>query len=123
MKANIVMILCKLEQIFLLVFFDITVYLVVHLPLEAEFRGLVQYYRKYPIEITLGKYKRHVGNRAWPDGSISRGYLVDEYLMFFSIYLHKIETRCSCEERNDYGCLEKLTKPWMCSLNQFYCWV
>jgi hypothetical protein len=39
MKDDIVVILCKLENIFPPAFFDIMVHLVVHLPWEAELAG------------------------------------------------------------------------------------
>jgi len=103
MKDNIVVILCKLEQIFSLAFFDIMVCLTIHLPQEAELARPVQYHWMYPIERTLGKYKRYVRNKARPEGSIAECYLADECLTFCSMYLHDIETRCNHEERSaDY---------------------
>ena len=50
MKDDIVLILCKLEMIFLPAFFDIMVHLVVHLSREAELAGPVHYHWVYPIE-------------------------------------------------------------------------
>ena len=43
LKECIVLILCKLERYFPLAFFDVMVYLVVHLPQEAILGRLVQY--------------------------------------------------------------------------------
>ena len=43
LKERIVLILCKLERYFPLAFFDVMVYLVVHLPQEAILGRLVQY--------------------------------------------------------------------------------
>ncbi|XP_062156838.1 uncharacterized protein LOC133864501 isoform X3 [Alnus glutinosa] len=100
MKDNIVVILCKLEKIFPPAFFDIMVHLAVHLPREAELAGPVQYRWMYPVERTLGKYKRFVRNRARPEGSIAECYLSDECLTFCSSYLRGIETRWTREERN-----------------------
>lgn len=54
----------------------------------------------YPIERTLGKYKRYVRNRARPEGSIAECYLSDECLTFCSLYLRGTETRWTREERN-----------------------
>jgi len=64
----------------------------------------------YPIERTLGKYKRYVRNRARPEGSIAEGYLVDECLTFCSMWMRGIETRWNREERNTDSCLEEAHK-------------
>jgi hypothetical protein len=107
MKDDIVVILCKLEKIFPPAFFDIMVHLAVHLPREAELVGPVQYSWMYPVERTLGKFKRFVRNRGCTEGSIAEGYLSDECLTFCSSYLRVIKTRWNCEERNADGWLEE----------------
>lgn len=86
------------------------VHLAIHLPREVELRGPIQYRWIYPIERTLGKYKRYVRNRAWPEGSIVEGYLVDECLTFCSMWMRGIEMRWNCEERNADGYLEETQK-------------
>ncbi|XXG48068.1 hypothetical protein AAC387_Pa02g2605 [Persea americana] len=50
LENKIVLILCKLERIFPLVFFDVMVHLAVHLPREAMLARPVQYRWMYPIE-------------------------------------------------------------------------
>ena len=50
LQEQIVLILCKLEKIFPLAFFDVMVHLAIHLPHEAMLGGLVQYRWMYPIE-------------------------------------------------------------------------
>ncbi len=69
--------------------------------------GPVQYSWMYPVERTLGKYKRFVRNRARPEGPIAECYLSDECLTFCSSYLRGIETRWTHEERNADGWLEE----------------
>ena len=61
MKDDIVMILCKLEMIFLPAFFDIMVHVAVHLPREAELARPVHYRWMYPTERFMGKLKRLYG--------------------------------------------------------------
>lgn len=108
MKDNIVIVLCKLEQIFPPAFFDIMVHVAIHLPREAELAGPVQYRWMYPIERTLGRYKRYVRNKARPEGSIAECYIADECLTFCSMYLRDIETRWNRDERSaDVGREEK----------------
>jgi len=50
MKENIPIILCKLERILPLGFFDSMEHLPIHLPHEALLSGLVQYRWMYPFE-------------------------------------------------------------------------
>ena len=50
MKANISIIICKLERIFPPGFFDSMEHLVIHLPTEAILGGPVQYRWMYPFE-------------------------------------------------------------------------
>jgi hypothetical protein len=107
MKDDIVVILCKTEQIFPPAFFDIMVHLAIHLPREAELGERVQNRWMYPMERTLRKHKRRVQNKARPEASIAEAYLVDECLTFCSMYLRGIETRWIHEKRNVDGCLEE----------------
>jgi hypothetical protein len=100
MKEDIIMILCKLEKIFLPSFFDVMIHLAIHLPREAELAGQAQFRWMYPIKMILGKYKKYVRNRARPEGCIAEGYVANEYSNFCSMYLGGIETRWNREERN-----------------------
>jgi hypothetical protein len=93
MKVEIAVILCKIEQIFSLAFFEVMVHLVIHLPRKAELGGSVQNCWMYPMEMMLGKHKRRVQNKAQPEDSIVEAYLVDECLTFCSMSLRGIETR------------------------------
>ena len=53
LKDEIPVIMCKLENIFPLAFFDNMMHLAVHLPEEAMLRGPVNYGWMYPIERLL----------------------------------------------------------------------
>ena len=57
LQEHIVVILCKLERIFLSAFFDIMVHLAIPLPYEAMLAGLVQSRWMYPFKRALGIYK------------------------------------------------------------------
>ena len=81
------MILCELGRMFPLAFFDIMVYLAIHLSYEAMLAGLVQSRWMYPFERALGTYKQYVCNKARPEGSIVEAYVVNESLTFCSMYL------------------------------------
>ena len=82
LKRDIPLILCKLEKIFPLAFFNVMVHLAVHLPDEALLRGLIQYGWMYPIEWRLGMLKNLLRNKARPEGSIAEAYFESETLAF-----------------------------------------
>ena len=44
--------------------------------------------------------KHYVHNKAWPEGSIAKAYVLSECLTFCSMYLRGIETQFNREERN-----------------------
>jgi len=93
LKAEIPVILCKLEKIFPPAFFDVMVHLAVHLPDEALLRGPVQYGWMYPFERQMGTLKGYVRNRARPKGSIAEAYIANEALTFCSSYMEDVVTR------------------------------
>ena len=93
LKTKIPLILCKLEKIFPLAFYDVMVHLAVHLPVEALLRGPVQYGWMYPVERQLGTLKNFVRNRARPEGSIVEAYVASDMLTFCSRYMEDVETK------------------------------
>ncbi|CAM9002701.1 unnamed protein product [Rhodiola kirilowii] len=78
MKTDIVIITCKLEQIFPPAFFTIMVHLLIHLPDQVLLKGLVHYNWKYPMERQLGEYKKYVRNTHYPEGCIAEQHIAHE---------------------------------------------
>ncbi|RVW77130.1 hypothetical protein CK203_054291 [Vitis vinifera] len=76
------------------------VHLPIHLASEAKVAELVQYRWMYPIEWYLHTLKSYVRNKSRPEGSIAKGYIVEECTTFCSRYLHDVETKHDREERN-----------------------
>ncbi|XP_071939969.1 uncharacterized protein [Coffea arabica] len=76
LEKNIVMILCKLEMIFPLAFFDIMIPLAIHLRSEAKLGGPVQRRWMYLFERYLRSLKGTVKNKAYPEGSIAETYIM-----------------------------------------------
>jgi len=104
LEANIIEILCQMETIFPPSFFDIMVHLPIHLANEVRLGGLVQFWWMYPIERYLCKLKSYVRKKAYPKGSIAKGYLAEEALTLCSRYMHKdIDTRLNRKRRNYEG--------------------
>ncbi len=116
LKAQIPIILCKLEKFFPPAFFDVMVHLAIHLPDEAILRGPVQYGWMYPIERRLCTLKRYVRNRARPEGSIAEAYVADECLTFCSRYMYDVETKFNQDGRNIDGSLDHTSS---CGLSVF----
>ncbi|GKC55943.1 DIE2/ALG10 family protein [Tanacetum coccineum] len=79
-QSKMIDILCNLELIYPPAFFDIMIYLVIHLPLEAIFGGPIRPRWMYPFERYMKKLKNYVRNKAKPEGSIAEGYVSEEAL-------------------------------------------
>ena len=59
----------------------------VHLAEEAKLGGPVYYRWMYPVERYLRTAKGYVRNNAHPEGSIAKGYILEECLTFCSRFL------------------------------------
>ncbi|XP_072087304.1 uncharacterized protein [Arachis hypogaea] len=104
MEQNIPIILCKLERIFPLGFFNVMEHLPIHLAYEARVCGPVQYRWMYPFERVIGAFKRTVKNRARVEGSICEAFLAKETSSFVSFYFEPhILSRRTRVGRNDDG--------------------
>ena len=57
----------------------------------------------YPIERFLLTLKQYVRNRAHPEGSVAKGYLMEECMDFCAQYLNDVETRRNRPVRNYDG--------------------
>ncbi|GJT08781.1 hypothetical protein Tco_0843243 [Tanacetum coccineum] len=81
-QSKMVDILCNLELIYPPAFFDITIHLVIHLPLKALEGGPIRPRLMFPFERYMKKLKGYVRNKAKPKGSIAEGYVAEEALTF-----------------------------------------
>ena len=84
------------------------VHLVVHLPYEANIVGLVTYSWIYLIERNFRTLKQYVRNKARHEGSIAKGFIMNESLTFCSMYLCGMETRFNRDVRNNDSIPESL---------------
>ncbi|GJV92294.1 pyruvate kinase [Tanacetum coccineum] len=66
-QSKVVDILCNLELIYPPAFFDIMIYLVIHLPLEALEGGSIRPWWMFPFERFMKKLKGYVQNKAKPE--------------------------------------------------------
>ncbi|GJV13083.1 zinc finger, PHD-type containing protein [Tanacetum coccineum] len=92
-ESQLVDILCNLEQIYPPDFFDIMIYLVIHLPQEALEGGPIPYRWMYPFERYMKKLKNYVQNKVKPEGSIAEGYVAEEALTSCSHYFWDVTTK------------------------------
>ena len=61
-------------------FFDIMTHLLVHLVKEIFTLGPVFLHNMFPLERFMGVLKKYVHNRARPEGSIAKGYGIEEVI-------------------------------------------
>ncbi|GJS93983.1 hypothetical protein Tco_0800951 [Tanacetum coccineum] len=99
-QSKVVNILCNLELIYPLAFFDIMIHLVIHLPLEALEGGPIRPRWMFPFERFMKKLKGYVRNKAKPEGSIAEGYVAEEALTFSSHYFRDVTTKFNRPDRN-----------------------
>ncbi|XP_040367423.1 uncharacterized protein LOC112178107 [Rosa chinensis] len=102
-RARIVLTLCELEKIFPPSFFDIMEHLPIHLADEALIAGAVIFRWMYPIESYLLTLKEYVRNRACPEASMAKGYLMEECMNFCTQYLNDVESKFNrpARKKND----------------------
>ncbi|XP_073277192.1 uncharacterized protein [Primulina huaijiensis] len=94
LETIIPLVLCKLERIFPLSFFDSMEHLSIHLAYEARLAGPVQYRWMYPFERFLRRLKNNIRNKAKVEGSICNAYLVEEASSFSAYYFaDSVKTR------------------------------
>ena len=80
-NVEIIEVLCELEKYFPPSFFDIMVYLSIHLGKEALMCGPVHFRWMYPFERYMKTLKDYVRNYARPEGCIAESYLAKEAVM------------------------------------------
>ncbi|KAG9135334.1 hypothetical protein Leryth_015223 [Lithospermum erythrorhizon] len=78
-------------------------HLPIHLAGEALMVRPAQFRWIYPIERYLSTLKKYVRNRAHPEGSIEKGYLMEECMNFCSRYMTDVEIKENRQPRNDEG--------------------
>ncbi|KAL0420386.1 UNVERIFIED_CONTAM: hypothetical protein Slati_3061500 [Sesamum latifolium] len=102
LKNNIAIILCNLEKIFPLAFFESMEHLIVHLPYEARVGGPVQYRWMYLFERFLRELKKKVKNKAHLEASIVEAYITEEIGLFMSQYFESsVQYKRTMPRRND----------------------
>jgi Domain of unknown function (DUF4218) len=93
LSRQIGVILCKLEQVFPPAFFTVMVHLPIHLAHEAKLAGPVIYRWMYMVERFLRTLKGYVKNKTHPEGSIAKGYIIEECMIFCSRFMKDIDTK------------------------------
>jgi hypothetical protein len=79
--------LCMLEKEFPQGFFDVMTHLVVHLVEELFLCGPVHCHWMYPMERYMKTLKDYVRTKARPEGSMAKGYAMDDTLGFCTEYM------------------------------------
>jgi hypothetical protein len=82
LQINMVQCLVSFELLFPPSFFNIMTHLLVHLVEEIRILGPVFLHNMFPFQRFMGVLKKYVHNRARPEGSISKGYGIEEVIEF-----------------------------------------
>src|SRR4051812_24144266 len=91
-QKEIIVTLCDLEMYFPPSFFDIMVYLVVHLVKETQLCGPAYMRWMYPVERYMKILKGYVKNRSRPEGCIAERYVVEEAVEFCTEYFSNVQS-------------------------------
>jgi hypothetical protein len=86
LEKEIPVLLCKMERIFPLRFFNPMQHLLIHLPYEAKVGGHVQYRWMYHIKRAHKYLKPMVGNRTRIEWCITKAFILKEVAYFSSVY-------------------------------------
>ena len=87
LREEVVEVLCLLERELPPTIFNISMHLLIHLENEIEHCGPVRTRWMYPIERYMKVLKRFVRTRAKPEGSMSKGYSMQEAMGFCTKYM------------------------------------
>src|SRR5450759_4903892 len=91
MKVLATEVLCYLEKVLPLSFFDIQIHLLVHLVEEIELCGPVHARWMHWLERYMCTLKNNVRQRAYPEGSIVEGYMASEAMFYCSHILKQLD--------------------------------
>jgi hypothetical protein len=94
-------IICRLEMTFPPVFFHIMMHFPVHLAEEDKLGGPMCYRWMYQVERYLRMLKGYMRNKAHPEGSMAKGYLLEECLTICSHILEDINMKLSHLEHHE----------------------
>ena len=91
LQNDVVVTLCLLEKYFPPSFFDIMLYLIVHLVREVRLCGLVYLRWMYLFERFMKVLKGYVWNRNLPEGCIVECYIAEKAIEFCTDYLSNVD--------------------------------
>ena len=77
-------------MIFLPLFFNIMTHLLVHLVKDIGILGPVLLHNMFPFERFFAVLKKYIRNRARPEGSIAKGYVIEEVIDFCVDYVDEL---------------------------------
>ena len=82
LQNDVVQCLVSFELVFPPSFFNIMMYLLVHMIKEISILGPMFLHNMFPFERFMGVLKKYVHNHARPEGSITKGYGIEEVIEF-----------------------------------------
>ncbi|GJR49194.1 uncharacterized protein Tco_1399715 [Tanacetum coccineum] len=89
-QHDVILTFCQLKMYFPPSFFDVMVHLVSHIVREIKMCGPPSLRNMYPFKRYICYLKGYVRNRSRPEGSIVKGYAVEEVIEFSTNYLRDV---------------------------------
>jgi hypothetical protein len=89
LEKEIAVLICKMETIFLLGWFNVMQYLLVHLPWKARVIGPMQFRWMYSQERELKKLRYTVHNKVRVDGCMAEAFTCKEISNFSNMYFSR----------------------------------
>jgi hypothetical protein len=117
LQNDVVHYLVSFELVFPPSFFNIMMHLLVHLVEEISILGPVFLHNIFPFERFMGVLKKYVCNRARPEGSIVKGYGIEEVIEFCADFVPDLKPIGLPQPRHEGGLSGKGTngmKPMIC---------
>jgi hypothetical protein len=92
LQKDVAQCLVSFELVFPPFFFNIMTHLLVHLVEEIAILGPVFLHNMFPFERFMGVLKKYVHNHGRPEGSISKGYGIEEVIEFCVDFIPDIKS-------------------------------
>ena len=101
LQNDVVQCLVSFELVFPPSFFNIMMYLLVHLIKEISILGPMFLHNMFPFERFMGVLKKYFHNRAWLEGSVAKGYWTEEVIEFCVDFIPNLNPISVPESRHE----------------------
>jgi hypothetical protein len=101
LQNDVVQCLISFELVFPPSFFNIMTHLLVHLVKEINILGPLFLHNMFPFERFMGVLKKYVHQHAQPEGTIAKGYGIEEVIEFYVDFISDLDPIGVPESRHE----------------------